>query len=174
MCKYAHVFILKLNLLFLFKVWLYILGPPEQPMSIQVVSLSSTSIVISWKAGLDGGYSQHFIINYCRIGAWKCSNITITGVEVWETVNYTIQHLQPQQKYKVQIVAVNAFHGRAENASNVVFIATNGVCLTFELYALFMSSMSTCGQTRQKLLILQVKRKTIAPLTHNFFSFMFV
>ena len=105
-----------------------ILGSPEKPMEVTIVSKNQNSITVGWKAGLNGGSEQHFKILYREKGQgiWKESQDSVTGLKTGESANYTVKELDAAKEYEITVVAINQFNGRSESQADVQTVITEG------------------------------------------------
>ena len=101
-------------------------GPPEKPHSISV-SATHDKIIVSWIAGLGGGFGQHFIVYYWKQGkkGETKRGITIYGpAAAGEELHCTITGLKSSTKYSVQVTAVNEYNVESEIQSAPVAVET--------------------------------------------------
>ena len=103
-----------------------ILGPPEKPMNVAVLEKTENSITVAWKAGLNGGFEQHFKVFYRQKDQmnYQESLNNITSPKTGRSVNYTIDGLQPKKEYEINIVAINKFSGGSQSQAAMVTVTT--------------------------------------------------
>ena len=79
-------------------------------MNIAVLAKSENNITLAWKAGLNGGFEQHFKVFYRQRGqiTYQESLNNITSPKTGRSVNYTIDGLQPKKEYEINIVVINS------------------------------------------------------------------
>ena len=105
-----------------------ILGPPEKPINITILAKTHNSIIVGWTAGLDGGSEQQFIVLYKEKGQknWKESQYSISGLNIGESINYSINGLDAEKEYEITVMAINQFQGRSESLADVQTVFTEG------------------------------------------------
>ena len=95
-----------------------------------MVALPEThnSITISWEAGLNGGFEQHFKILYREKGKenYKESHDIMTGLKTGESMNYKIYGLDAKKEYQIKVVAINQFNDTSESPAAVKTVITKG------------------------------------------------
>ena len=105
-----------------------ILGPPEKPLNVVILAKSHTSITVGWKAGLNGGYEQHFKILYREKGTknYQKSHNRISGLKTGQSINYTIHELYAKTEHEVIVVAINQFNNKSQTKAAAQFVTTEG------------------------------------------------
>ena len=113
-----------------FCVFCCILGPPDKPRHVSVVSKSHNSITVGWEVGLNGGSEQYFKILYREKGnkAYQESRDNITGLKSGQSINYTIHGLSTNV-YEITVVAINLFGNRSQSAGDMQEVITEGMTL---------------------------------------------
>ena len=113
---------------YIIKIYDLILGPPEKPINVVIHEKTQNSITVGWKAGLNGGYPQHFKVFYREKGKkiWKESQDSISGLKTGESINYTISDLYAANEYEITVVAINQFMGRTVSQAAVQMVIFGG------------------------------------------------
>ena len=86
----------------------YVVGPPQTPTNITLVSYTDTSIVIEWIPGYNGGHEQTFNIQYRIVNE---SNKWITKeIPEYNKQTYTLLGLQGDTYYELRMFSENKFN----------------------------------------------------------------
>ena len=109
-------------------MFVVILGPPEKPKNVGILSKSHSSITIGWEAGLNGGSEQHFKVFYRQIGMtnYQESRDSITGLKTGQSINYTIHELYANTEYEIIVVAINQYQNKSQSEAAAQFVKTEG------------------------------------------------
>ena len=103
-----------------------ILGSPEKPINITVLSKTHNSITVGWTAGVNGGSEQQYKVLYREKGQdnWEECQDSISGLKAGETINYTINGLNADKEYEITVVVINQFPGWSESDAEVLTVLT--------------------------------------------------
>ncbi|WAR05849.1 NCAM2-like protein, partial [Mya arenaria] len=93
------------------EIYLKPAGPPDPPTEFHVIeeAIGETQAILTWIAGFNNGLSQTFHLSYGTL--IKLSTITQVNIshnELEESINYTINKLEPKKQYFVELFASNA------------------------------------------------------------------
>ena len=93
-------------------------GIPEAPTSIHVNQTSSTTIVVSWKAGYDGGERVNFTVQCRHNGSltWDESFIVAGRLNI-----VTLSRDEGWYKFRFRVIAVNMY-GPSNPSEEVLLI----------------------------------------------------
>jgi len=85
---------------------LALIGPPETPTNLHVISSTTTSITVQWRKGFNGGHPQTFVVSYKQDGT--NDEHKLESNETTDT-HYTlaINNLEPDEIYTLYLYAYN-------------------------------------------------------------------
>ncbi|WAR06600.1 HMCN2-like protein [Mya arenaria] len=93
------------------EIYLKPAGPPDPPTELHVIeeSIGETQAILTWIPGFNNGLSQTFHLSYGTLIEFATiTKVNISQNEFEESINYTINKLQPEKQYYVELFASNA------------------------------------------------------------------
>ncbi|XP_052803021.1 hemicentin-1-like isoform X2 [Mya arenaria] len=86
-------------------------GPPDPPTEFHVIeeSIGETQAILTWIPGFNNGLSQTFHLSYGTLIEFATiTKVNISHNEFEKSINYTINKLEPEKQYYVELFASNA------------------------------------------------------------------
>ncbi|WAR05467.1 hypothetical protein MAR_020836, partial [Mya arenaria] len=93
------------------EIYLKPAGPPDPPTEFHVIeeSIGETQAILTWIPGFNNGLSQTFHLSYgTMIELATITQVNISHNELEKSINFTINKLQPEKQYYVELFASNA------------------------------------------------------------------
>ena len=105
-----------------------VIGPPEAPRGVRVISIASKMVNVTWKAGHDGGSLQTFRIVWTNTDSKESVSFSTPFVDhkPGTTMNFTVNGLKPANSYSLSVYSMTNYSNGSETASKEIFFTTTG------------------------------------------------